>query len=265
MAKKQPREYYRLFIETATLLVICFYTYYARQQSIEMLKATDAAKTSAGAAQRAATIAENTFNQNKDFAGHTLEQMNRQTEAMQDSANSTKEALAQNKKVLDTTVQQFRLEQRAWVGFVSALPPEYKEGDKDVYVKDGQPLRAGVSIINSGKTPALNVHAVAAMSYWKSDDEFTPVYKIANMLGGPSTSVIQPDNTISITTPSFPEKGGINKADVDNIISGRWTVYISGYITYDDVFREHHRTKFCCFLDRGLRSFHNFKNYNEAN
>ena len=64
---------------------------------------------------------------------------------------------------LDATIKNFEREQRAWVGPLKVEPPEYEDGDKKVYVKEGKPLRYDVQITNSGKTPAFRLNGGASM------------------------------------------------------------------------------------------------------
>ena len=64
------------------------------------------------------------------------------------------ETLKQSRTALDATIENFRLEQRAWVGPTHVILPEYADGGKKVYIKEGQPVKMGVFVANSGKTPA---------------------------------------------------------------------------------------------------------------
>ena len=198
------------------------------------------------------------------------EQTSRQTDKViaevRRIAEVSDESAKQAKDALDATIENFRLEQRAWVGAVHAIPPEYKEGGKNVYVKDGQPMKTGVKIVNSGKTPALNVRTIVSMFYWKSSDEFVPTFKkVINIGDGPSTSVLQPNATAVIKARSIPEEGGINKADIANIANAQQILYIAGKITYEDIFKRPHSTLFCMYLDPSLTVFNNCNGHNEAN
>ena len=207
-----------------------------------------------------------TLSEMKNSGDKTVSQTDRIiTEANRLAASSEKTA-QQGKRALDATIQQSRLEQRAWVGVVHTISPGYKEGEQNVYVKDGQPIKMGVTIVNSGKTPARNVHTNVSVFYLKSTDEFVPTFNELTTIGAePSTTVIQPSAFSSINAGPIPEVGSINKTDIANITNGRYILYIAGKITYEDVFKRPHSTLFCLFLDPSLTVFNTCKNHNEAN
>src|SRR5208283_5351869 len=89
--KRYRQERNRFRIEVLTLVVIAIYTGIAGYQGYKMREATEAAKTSADAAEKAAGVADNTFKQNKDFASKTLKEMQNQSTAMRNAASAAKQ------------------------------------------------------------------------------------------------------------------------------------------------------------------------------
>jgi hypothetical protein len=67
--------------------------------------------------------------------------------------NSVKEA----GKSLDATIDNFHLDQRAWLGPNEMLPPPFMDGNRRVYMKGGEQAQYAVIITNTGKTPAKKV------------------------------------------------------------------------------------------------------------
>jgi hypothetical protein len=169
----------------------------------------------------------------------------------------------------DTTFENFRLEQRAWVGTIEVLPPEYVEGDKKVYVKERQQVKGGVFITNSGKTPARKLYTVVSMYVLKSGVEPIFQYKVVGTVqpsvtaSKPTHGVMQPG--MKFTLRPLPIEGLASKADIDDLINERYIVYLSGTITYEDVFEKSHETRFCLYLKPDLATFSACSTNNEAN
>lgn len=259
--EQNRRDRKRFRIEVATLIVIFIYTTIAGYQGYKMRQATEAAKESARAATKASKTAEDTFNLNKDSL---LAEVQKQTKAMDDSNNSMKETVKQSKAALDATVDNFRMDQRAWVGPTSIDPPEYAEGEKKVYVKEGQQIKATIKIINSGKTPALNVHNTYAFRSSSGRPRGDPFITFKKSDIFESTTVIQPGMVIYLNPPPFPPEGVVTKNHINDITSEKVTIYIIGIITYDDIFKRHHFSKFCMRLKPDLTTFLTCAAHNET-
>ncbi len=170
------------------------------------------------------------------------------------------ETLNQSRAALDATIENFRLDQRAWVGPIHVILPEYVANGKQVYIKEGQPMKIGVFVANSGKTPALKVKNNFATRFLKAGDEFDPNDHIKK----PSiqaSSVLQPGMNFSLKP--LPE-GNSSKSDVDDLTSGRYILYMFGLITYEDIFGRPHTSKFCLSLSPDLQTFTSCSIYNEA-
>jgi len=274
----------RFRIDVATLIVIIFYTTFAGYQSFKMHEATEATKKSADAAEVAAKISKNMFDFNKDAL---LVEIQKQTRAFQDSADSMKETVKQGNAALNDTIKNFRVEHRAWVGTMQAVTAAYMEGGKNRYVKEGQPAKCGVIIINSGKTPARKLRGVVSLLTLKAGEELNPKFEIDNTTIPHSNVVMQPGtqlmllsslNSLSIKLPGILVETSdasmvgtgdesvkpFSKADIDDLANGKKVLYMFGLITYDDIFNQSHWTKFCMYLSADLSTFTGCSKYNET-
>lgn len=171
------------------------------------------------------------------------------------------ETLKQSKAALDATIDNFRLEQRAWVGPTQAFPAEYLNGNKKVYVEEGQQIKGGVFITNSGRTPARNLNTLISLISLKADAKLDPKYMV-DATTQPSNTVMQPGMTFSLRP--LPIKGIVSKADIDDLASGRYIIYMFGLITYEDIFGHPHSTKFCMYVTPDFTTFRGCSAYNEA-
>lgn len=172
-------------------------------------------------------------------------------------AESSKFALKQSEVALNTIVNNFHHEQRAWVGPTLVLPPEYKNQEGEmVYVKEGESIKCGLVLKNTGKTPAKNVEYSIVVQSLKNKE--TPVIK--ESFGSKDIALLQPEMTISI---SYPPITGISKENIENIKSCIDKLYIYGIIRYEDVFKEKHWTKFCVYLSPDLSTFSSCETNND--
>lgn len=286
--KNSIQERKRFRVDVATLIVIILYTTFAGYQSFKMQEATEATKKSADAAEAAAKISKNSFDFNKDAL---LIEIQKQTRAFQDSADSMKETVKQGNAALNDNIKNFRVEHRAWVGTMQAVTAAYMEGGKNRYVKEGQPAKCGVILINSGRTPARKLRGVVSLLTLQAGEELTPKFEIDNTTIPHSNVVMQPGtqlmllpslNTLNIKLPgilvetsdasmagtgdasvSVKEKP-YSKADIDDLASGKKVLYMFGLITYEDIFNQSHWTKFCMYLSTDLSTFTGCPQYNET-
>jgi hypothetical protein len=140
-----------------------------------------------------------------------------------------------------TTLWQFmyligrdRLDLRAWVVPIKVIvPPE---------VKEGAPLVFGVQVVNSGKTPALNMKTLVVAEVWPREWSFVPTYK-----GIPVSS---PEQSIGTLLPAFPVTAPmgpalLRKGELGRLRNKVTILYLYGEVLYDDVFNSPHCTRFC--------------------
>lgn len=251
----------KFHVEVATLCVLACYTLITGYQGWKMREATEAAKVSADAAKLAATVSEKTFNENNIFANNTLIEMKRQSTAMQESSNYTRENIRQNRTALDTTIQQFKLEQRAWLSPKISEVSVYNENDKTIFIKEGQPFKVTTSIVNTGKTFAKKIKVYVATAYIGPNEppDCTESFFYDNFIH--SSVVIYPNQPIHIPE----QRPAASKEVVDALIGGQKMLYVRGLITYEDIFSQAHFSKFCVYLTRNLQGFAPCNTCNDAN
>ena len=98
----------------------------------------------------------------KESAKQTSVQIDKLIAESRRIADTSNETANQAKRALDATIENFRLEQRAWVG-----PTEVQT---TTGAKEGQQFRVSVSIVNHGKTPALRYKSAAYLRIVNSKD-----------------------------------------------------------------------------------------------
>ena len=131
--------------------------------------------------------------------------------------------------------QQMRQDQRAWIGAVKAMPFSLKEDT---------PVRLGVVILNSGKSPALDVRGRLGALPLPKDKKFAAKYVEPFQHSG----VLQPN--MQITEWSGPLT--VNKPLLDALKRGDQILYFYGEATYSDIFKQSHRTTFCLYIQPTL-------------
>jgi hypothetical protein len=211
---KDEKSYRRrtLFVSWATFLAIAVYAFLVYLQYREMIAAT-------GASQHAVVEA----------------RRNR----------------LQAEKSLSATIEQFRLDQRAWLDIGDISKPNVVLGSTPNWV---------VPIVNTGKTPAFHVwHVVTGKSYPKGEKfkaiytKFDKVRTLVAILPGPAMHSTYTKTAHPITT-----------TDIQHLGSGEDIFYIYGQMTYDDVFKQPHHTHFCFYLMLNLKDLAACDTYNDA-
>lgn len=213
------------------------------------------AKINADAARDNASAAEGMVEEMK----HAREQ------ATMDSAKAvaTQQQIAQDSlmksqanfdKSSQNAADTFRDEQRAWVGAVTVTDMVLKEGEFPSYT---------VILTNSGKTPALHMHAINMHKSWIKGKVIE--FDYPNMIPGQilSDTVLQPGaNSLLHSLPA--QSGKLTKTQVDSITSGDYWWWVYGKLSYEDVSRRRHNTKFCFVITPDLKSAQPCSTYNEA-
>ena len=257
----RAKEFYRnpmVWVELVALIVVIRYTQYAGQQA-------GAAITAAQQAKRAADIAACTLQSSNESFNKTLGQMQAQTTAQGKSADAAKTQASNSERALRATIDNFHLEQRAWVGPTEATDPQFTVDGKPEYVRAGEKTILGVYIVNSGKTPAKKMRTRTNMKAMKKSDHFfadyPPAPPNAEIVKG--VSVLQPGMRIALR--SLPTGVPLTAEHILGFSSGEWILYFYGDIRYQDVFGNSHVTTFCVELGRDLSSLHQCATYNDSN
>lgn len=140
--------------------------------------------------------------------------------------NSVKQA----QDIATETVEEARLDQRAWLG-VKAID--------SLQLQVGRPIRAIVHITNTGKTIALNYRPDIVLEPSKGRLD------IAKWVVFPNLDIAVPLQT----------GGQLSPEDIENIKSHKLLIYIIGDIDYRDVFKHPHITHFCGRLDTSVAPY----------
>lgn len=175
-------------------------------------------------------------------------------------SNAAKESLEQSKRALDASIDIARKDQRAWVGQIEILPAWRDEANNPLYIKEGSKLWADVIILNSGKSPALNVKSRMRIMAFPANHDFVPDYRD---LRGNSIGVLQPQ--MKLIAKSLPSYRSVNDSDITSLKNRTMILYLYGEIQYEDIFRTSHKTTYCYVLAPNLNSFVLHSEYNSAN
>jgi hypothetical protein len=173
-----------------------------------------------------------------------------QQKIAQDSLKKSQENIAKSSQDAETT---FRDEQRAWVGAIAVT---------DISIKEKELPSFHVVVINSGKTPALHLRFVVASRVWRKTDKanfgYEPIPKDQTI----SNFVLQPGAQYFLN--SGKGKIFLSKDDIAAVVSGEIDVHIFGKMTYEDVSKRLHHTKFCFIVMPDLKAGEPCNTYNEA-
>lgn len=159
-------------------------------------------------------------------------------------------------KSLGATIDNFHLEQRAWVG-VSTMAL--------TVILENEPLRAEAEITNSGKTPAFKVRIDKAgiqTNYGPLDvDDFIASGKWKKPTQPRSSPTIFPNSGVKIP---FHTDQNLTEMWVKQIADHVLWVYIFGDIYYRDAFGIEHMTEFCGHYDPPTRRFDGCPHHSRA-
>jgi len=163
-------------------------------------------------------------------------------------------------KVFKATVEQFQLDQRAWIG-PEQIANELSTDKKTV-------TWIGFILKNSGKTPALNVEYHCAINTIPVTYRVLPptssytFHYLGESKKSPigSRGVIQPNMTVTIGPQNIP-----TAEEISAVRNGTKLEYMYGMVTYDDIFKQRRRTaKFCVYFDPDLWGTHSCPVYNDT-
>jgi hypothetical protein len=151
------------------------------------------------------------------------------TEAARESS------IEESDKSLKATVENFRVDQRAWVGIqhVIPIPPDGLSGQIGMYF----------DVQNTGRTPAINVRnrEEIEQSPNGSESAFSADYSDAYFPPMASKSVMMPNAVDTATQWSSDLQAQI----IASIEKKKF--FFHGRIAYDDVFGKHHWVVFCFY------------------
>lgn len=249
-------EWWLIGISIATLLVNIGIAKIYYGQLIEMRKATQATRGAVGVASRTLT---------------ETQASNARQAALSEQARISSEKASHD--ALQATIDQFHQDQRAWVGLtgftveadpMEKIAPEYAGNEMAV-----------AGFINSGKTPARNVHALVAIGVnmidhaLNSEDEKWMNLQIDRIRSGEAKLFINsaPYGNVmagyAVSSPRFsiPLVEDVSMGAIAPNITFRYVhprdfrdppknklgIFVFGYITYSDVTNNKRFTKFCSY------------------
>ena len=158
--------------------------------------------------------------------------------------------------IMHATLNEMKADRRAWVGLKSAIIVSDRADIARISVK--------FTLTNFGETPAKKVFTAMGMRYDEvplssrtEEDMFTG---FENVPGYPSISVLFPNNEISATT-----QRAFNTEEIIKMSQDRAWAYVVGFITYEDVYGDKHKTLICHrILPRNPVAIASCERFNEA-
>jgi len=157
---------------------------------------------------------------------------------MEDSATNSRMAL-------QATIDNFHQEQRAWVG------PQHLELNPAPIAPE--PFSATMTITNSGKTPALRVNS---LFYLHPSDRMIDVFDYVKH----PIEIKSEEKGSIMMLPGIPyelpaQTGGTDALGIESVKNGHKFLYFFAFISYQDVFRNIHRTRVCALYRPKMRAF----------
>lgn len=161
-------------------------------------------------------------------------------ESTRDAAAAANSQAQVTKISIEATVQQYRLDQRAWMGV------EDVAGTANV----GEYFAVVIHTKNTGKTPARNV---------KFDGKLTPRQSMPD--ASLDCVLTQKSSTRTVVAPnafdSIPIRadiwGKLTKDAIQNL--GTKRIYIHGCMLYDDIFTQRHWLTLCSYWRDDIKAF----------
>ena len=172
---------------------------------------------------------------------YQLREMISSTGATQQAVQEARLNRQQSEKALNAAIEQFHLDQRAWVAVVQmgGIPEISK------------PWKISVRARNTGKTFAESLHGTGSA-------EPVPKGQYPDFSRTPSTTS---PITVAVLAPGAdfdnvlgdPKGENINQVAIDNFTQGRIVEFVYGKLSYRDVFGCPHWTEYCYILGADLR------------
>jgi hypothetical protein len=142
------------------------------------------------------------------------------------------------------------LDQRAWLGIIAS------DETQTMPETANQPFIIRLGIVNTGKTPAMNVRTVTSFDFSPSGS--TPNYAQIDAYLKDYSGVIFPGAKPAIEFPigatnASGERIPLNEEQFHSIDNGDTRIDVFGKILYDDIFGVHHWTVFSLYVRAPLR------------
>jgi hypothetical protein len=190
---------------------------------------------------------------------NTFAEIQKQTKSAKISAEAAKSAAETARLSLET-------DQRAWVGITKFEGADFTATTgsvtRAVYVKEGEDIRIGADLNNSGKSIAKNLAGCVRWDSAPSNKPFVPTCASSEH----GQAVVQPGVTVTFWSQG-PDGFKASAELIKALRNGDVRLYVHGYLTYRDIFKASHYIKFCVVLTRDLTAFGAYgdREYNDAN
>lgn len=163
-------------------------------------------------------------------------------------------AYTETQRQANTAQDQLVQSTRAWIGPVQFTSDQ---------IVAGQRIGTTIHLKNGGESPALEVISHATVKGADSGKLTEFIYKDVEGSFGPSRMVMQPDQVVLIR--AFSD----NPVTADQIAkiqdpNSRSRVYIHGLLTYKDIYKSAHTTKYCVTIQPDLKNVRWCEEYNDA-
>jgi hypothetical protein len=222
----------QLKVNTLLMIFTCFLVVTSAITSFISLYQAKIAKISAIAARDAVAVASGTLDEAE------------KSEARQAESNRLS---------LKSAIDNFHLDQRAWVGVDNIVGAPAK----------GQSFVIQVYVKNTGKTPAMNVEP------WKRVEALARMPHVQpncrrGLASGPTKSngFLNPGGTFLLVLN--PSHGLPLQQELKDILGAKKSLYVYGCLIYDDVFRSPHWLTYCSSWDEKSNSYAPCEKYNDS-
>jgi len=150
---------------------------------------------------------------------------------------------------VDDAHKSFEAGTRAWViAEQSEIVPTASDAPHHAVVQEGRGLKdsrspaISVSFTNTGKSPAFNVYQKTFFNVFDKLPDNS--YNIPQSEQRPSTTVLGPNQSIAVKHAQV-----LSEDQYHAVRNGSLFIVIVGDLTYDDIFKKTHETKYCLFYD----------------
>lgn len=254
ISQQRPERWYQgwkfekdigILIAIVTLIILAF-------QSWELRRTNEIANKSLRLADSAFVESKKSGEETSIRAERAVLAIEKSADAINVQANAAEQTVVnarQNTKIAEISA---RISNRAYLSIAGVTPTALLPGKK---------FEATVQFVNVGKTPAYQVHHVKGyklggtgiyeheINEAKKREEFRD---FAMGMSIPSSFIIETENPIT-------------QEESDEIMKGKKAWYVFGRITYTDIFREKHFTRYCFVFIPSKGTFESYHRYNDAN
>jgi hypothetical protein len=115
------------------------------------------------------------------------------------------------------------------------------------------PIKVTVAILNSGKTPAINIKTIYFLH--TGSDPIDPAQYARHPIEGAPKEISATTVFPNVHLDLVPETGPTDALAIKNISDGKIFLYLFVQINYRDVFNVTHKTRHCAKYDPRVRAF----------